>query len=105
MIPVKTVMNILRISAGRIDSNNQLYANAIIVDEAVADLITSDRIDVGQQHAKVRIDTSDNNRMATLLAQSGLVPGLVEVEIVTGVKSGEATIQIVNFSQKEVKAA
>ena len=94
-------MNILRISAGRIDSNDQLYANAIIVDEAVADLITSDRIDVGQQHAKVKIDTGDNNRLATLLAKSGLVPGMVEVDIVTAVKGGEAALKIVNFSDKK----
>lgn len=98
---MKTVMNILRISAGRIDTNDQLYANAIIVDEAVADLITTDRIDVGQQHAKVKIDTDDNNRLATLLARSGLVPGMVEVDIVTAVKGGEATFKIVNFSDKK----
>lgn len=99
---MKTIMHILRISAGRIDSNDQLYANAIIVDETVANLISADRIDVGQQHAKVKIETSDNNRMATMLAQSGLVPGYVEVEITTSVKGGEAVIKIINFSDKKV---
>lgn len=98
---MKTVMNILRISAGRIDSNDALYANAIIVDENVSDQISPDRIDVGQQHAKVKIDTGDNNRLAMMLAKSGLVPGMVEVDIVTAVKAGEATFRIVNFTDKK----
>lgn len=99
---MKTVMNILRISAGRIESSGQLYANAIFVDEAVTDFISSDRIDVGQQHGKAKIVTDDNNRVATLLAQSGLVPGMVEVDVVIGVKGGESIVKITNFSDKKV---
>lgn len=99
---MKTTMDILRISAGKIDTNGQLYANAIIIDENIADTITPDRIDVGQQHAKVKIITDDNNHLALLLAKSGLIPGRVEVEIKTAVKGGEATLQIVNFSDKKV---
>lgn len=99
---MKTTMDILRVSAGKIDSNGQLYANAIIIDENVSDTITADRIDVGQQHAKVKISTDNNNRLALMLAQSGLVPGRVEVEIKTAVKGGEATFQIINFSEKKV---
>ena len=97
---MKTTMEILRISAGKIEDN--LYASVTIIDEKVADTITSDRIDVGQQHAKVRLDTSDHNRLATLLAQSGLVPGTVEVEVKTSVRAGEASLQIVGFSDKKV---
>jgi hypothetical protein len=98
---MKTQMQILRLSAGRIESNGMLYANAIVLDEDVADNVTPDRIDVGQQHAKVKISTENNNRIAHLLATSGLVPGMVEVEIKTSVKKGEATVEIINFVDKK----
>lgn len=101
---MKTQMNILRISAGRIDSNDTLYANAIMVDENISDEISQDRIDVGQKHAKVKIDTSNNNELAIRFAKSGLVPGVVEVEIVTSVKGGEASFTIVNFTDKKLAA-
>lgn len=97
---MKTTMQILRVSAGKIEGNN--YASVTIIDENVADTISAERIDVGQQHAKVRMDTSNENRLATLLAQSGLVPGLVEVELKTSVRGGEASLQIVNFTDKKV---
>ncbi len=99
---MKTTMDILRISAGKIESNGQLYANAIIIDGDVSDTISPERIDVGQQHAKVKISTDDNNELAIKLAKSGLIPGRVEVEIKTAVKGGEATIQITNFIEKKV---
>lgn len=101
---MKTTMQILRLSAGRIEDNGVLYANAITLDDSVSDLVTADRIDVGQQHAKVQMDTSDNNRLAHLLANSGLVPGDVEVTVKPMVKQGQTVLQIIGFSDKKVAA-
>lgn len=102
---MKTSMQILRVSAGRIDTSDTLYANAIIVDENVADQVTPDRIDVGQQNAKVSMDTFENNKLALALAKSGLVPGDVVVDVVTAVKGGVATFKITNFFGKDGKPA
>ena len=96
---MNTHMNILRISAGKIESNGMLYANAVILDDTVSDTITDDRIDVGQQHAKIKISTDNANALARSLASSGLVPGIIEVTIKTTVRSNEATIQIVDFKR------
>lgn len=97
---MKSVLNILRLSAGVMEGRP--YANCITLDESMNDLITPERIDVGQQHAKVQLDTSDNNRLATLLANSGLVPGLVECELKTSVKSGAVSVTVIGFSDKKI---
>jgi len=98
---MKTKMQILRLSAGVIEGNT--YASVTIIDDSIADLKTAERIDVGQQHAKVRLDTSNNNALALRLADSGLIPGLVDVELKSSVRAGEASIQIINFySSKKV---
>lgn len=97
-------MKILRISAGIIDDNKMLYANAIILDDTVANQIDNDRIDVGQQHAKVKISTEDNNILSRSLASSGLVPGDIQVDVKTTVKSGGITMEIIGFDSKKVAA-
>lgn len=99
---MKTTMHILRISAGKMEDN--LYASVTIIDENVASTVSPDRIDVGQQHAKVRMDTDSNNKLALELANSGLVPGLVEVDVSTTVKQGEAILRITNFTNKKQHA-
>jgi hypothetical protein len=101
---MKVTMKILRISAGIIDDNKMLYANAIILDDTVANQIDNDRIDVGQQHAKVKISTEDNNVLSRALASSGLVPGDIQVDVKTTVKSGGITMEIIGFDSKKVAA-
>lgn len=97
---MKFPMDILRLSAGRIEDGGMLYANAIVLDETVADQITDDRIDVGQQHAKIKIDTSDNNKIARDLAVSGLIPGTVTFHVKNMVKKGEMSMIITGFDGK-----
>lgn len=94
---MKVPMNILRLSAGKIDDGGMLYANAIILDENIANQIEKDRIDVGQQHAKVKINTSDENKLAKQLAQSGLIPNVIMCDVSTIVKKAEITMQINGF--------
>lgn len=105
---MKVSMNILRVSAGVMSdpkSNDKIiYASAIVVDEDIANQIDSDRIDVGQQHAKVKISTTNNNELARSLALSGLVPGQIDVEVKTSVKSGSITMEIVGFDSKKAAA-
>lgn len=99
-------MNILRISAGNmVDSNSGekiVYASAIILDENVADEISTDRIDVGQQHAKVKMSVEHDNTLARSLASSGLIPGLVSVKVKTAVKGGGITMEIIGFDNKKI---
>lgn len=98
---MKVELDILRISAGKIDDNQMLYANAIILDENVADQIELDRIDVGQQHAKVKISTENNNALARRIAISGLVPSKIACTVKTAVKSGSITMEIIDFNDKK----
>jgi hypothetical protein len=102
---MKVQMNILRISAGTMTDAKSgekiVYASAIILDENVADEISIDRIDVGQQHAKVKMCFDQDNVLARSLATSGLVPGLVDVEVKTAVKGGSVTMEIIGFSPRK----
>jgi hypothetical protein len=103
---MKVQLDILRISAGNMTDSNSgekiVYASAIILDENIADQITSDRIDVGQQHAKVKITTDNDNELSRSLALSGLVPGVVDVDVKTAVKGGIVTMEIIGFTSKKV---
>jgi hypothetical protein len=105
---MKVSMNILRVSAGNMvdakTSEKIVYASAIVLDEAIANQIDSDRIDVGQQHAKVKISTENNNQLSRELASSGLIPGDVNVHVKTSVKSGGITMEITGFEPKRAAA-
>jgi hypothetical protein len=103
---MKVELNILRISAGNMTDSNSgekiVYASAIILDENIADQIEHDRIDIGQQHAKVKMNYENDNQLARSLAVAGLVPGLVECDVKTAVKGGIVTMEIIGFSNKKV---
>lgn len=101
---MKTQLEILRLSAGVITDNGMLYASASVVDDNIADLNTPERIDIGQQIAKYRMSTDDNNRLAKELASSGLVPGVIEVDLTTSVRQGDASLMIVGFTNKKIVA-
>lgn len=101
---MKVPMQILRVSAGKIEESGMLYANAIVLDSEVANQIDTDRIDVGQQHAKVKMSTENENQLAKELAKSGLVPSTVMCEVKTTVKKGEVAMMIIGFESK-AKAA
>jgi hypothetical protein len=98
---MKTQMNILMISAGIIEDNKQVYGSVTILDEAISSQIDNDRIEVGQKHAKVQLNTDNNNQLARDLAASGLVPGVVTVEVQNAVKKGAITMAIVGFENKK----
>lgn len=89
--------NVLRVSGGIIEDNHMLWANAVIVDDEVASLIEKDRFDVGQQNAKVKICTENNNELVERFAKSGLIPGTVTCTVKSSVKSGSITMTIVDF--------
>jgi len=103
---MKVQLEVLRISAGNMvdtkSGDKIVYASAIILDEDVADEISIDRIDVGQQHAKVKMSVENDNVLARSLASSGQVPGVVTCEVKTSVKAGGITMEIIGFEPKKV---
>ena len=101
---MKIEFDIKRISAGKIDDNQMLYANAMVLDDGVADTIEADRIDVGQQQAKISISTDNNNALSRSLALSGLIPGKVVCTVETKVKQQSMTMTITGFDNKNLKA-
>jgi len=94
---MKIPLEILRISAGKIEDNGMLYANAFILDNSIANTIEADRIDVGQQQAKVTICTNNENALSKKLASTGVVPSSILCEVETAVKKGIMTMKIVGF--------
>lgn len=96
---MKTPLNITRISAGKLDDGGMLYASALVLDENIANQIESDRIDCGQQVAKVQINTDNNNQLAREIASSGKVPGVVMCDVNTSVKKNVLTMTINGFSK------
>lgn len=94
---MKVPMQILSISAGKLDNGGDLYASVIILDSEQNSQITPERIDVGQKHAKVKVSTDNDNQLCRTLATSGQVPGTCLVDIETTVKKGEMVIKIVGF--------
>ena len=102
---MKMTMNILRISAGNmVDSSTGdkiVYSSVIVLDDSVANEVSSDRIDVGQQHAKVKMSVEHDNALARSLAVSGLVPGEVLVDVKTSVKAGGMSMEIIGFTPRK----
>jgi hypothetical protein len=102
---MKMNMNILRISAGNmVDSSTGdkiVYSSVIVLDEDIANEVSNDRIDVGQQHAKVKMSVENDNALARSLANSGLVPGEVVVDVKTSVKAGGMTMEIIGFTPRK----
>ena len=94
---MKTQLNVLSLSAGKIEDNGMLYANLITLDEKQYSQIDLDRIDVGQKHAKVKMSTDNNNQLAKQLASSGLIPAIITVDLETTVKKGEISMVVVGF--------
>jgi len=99
---MKTQLNVLSLSAGKIEDNGMLYASLIVLDEKQANQIDEDRIDVGQKHAKIKMCTNDNNLLAKQLATSGIVPSIITVELETTVKKGELSMMVTSFDPKPV---
>lgn len=96
---MRTQVNITRLSGGVVEGN--LYASATLIDADLVTTITDERIDFGHQPAKLRIDTSNSNKLIKDLAKSGLVPGLVEVDLKTSVRAGESSLLVVGFNPKK----
>jgi len=80
------------------------YANLIVLQDKENQIIESDNINVGQELAKVPLETSENNSLAKQLATSGLIPGTVTVQVKQLIKKGIMTIKIVGFTPKSSKA-
>ena len=102
---MKIPMNIIRLSAGKIEDNGMLYSNAIVLDDDIANLIEPDRIDVGQKDAKVSMSTDNHNQLAKELAHSGLIPSVILCDVETTVKKNVMTMKIVGFENKQLKQA
>ncbi len=94
---MKAKMNILRVAGGIIDDNNQLWANAIVVEDKTEQSVEANQFASGQKHAKVSICTDDNNKVGREIASSKSLPGLVEVELSSSVKKGVMVMEIVGF--------
>lgn len=94
---MKTQLHILSLSAGKIEDNGMLYANLMVLDDKQANLVEPDRIDVGQKHAKIKMSVDNDNVLAKSLAVSGLIPGVVSVEVETLVKKNEMTMMVTSF--------
>jgi len=101
---MKYKLNILRVAGGIIDDNQQLWANAIVVEEKIENSSEGNNFASGQKHAKVKISNEDNNAVGRRLAESGLLPGIVEVEIDTSVQKGSMVMEITGFSSAKVAA-
>jgi len=101
---MKIPMDILRISAGKIEDGGMLYASAFVLDETVNHTLEPDRIDVGKQYAKVRMSTDNENALAKRLASTGLVPCILMCEVETSVRKNEISMRIVNFDVPKQQA-
>ena len=94
---MRTTLNVLSLSAGKIDDGGLLYASFTVLDEAQANQVDQDRIDVGQKHAKIKIITDGENKLARSLAVSGLIPGEITVTLGQTVKKGEVALIVESF--------
>lgn len=94
-------MYILRILAGKIEDNGMLYANAFVLDENKAHVIEDDRIDSGQQHAKIKISTDNNNQIAREIAKLNVLPATLLVNTKSSVRKGELSLTIVGFDSPQ----
>lgn len=101
---MKHSLNVLRVAGGIIDDNQQLWCNAIVVEEKTEHLLESNQFASGQKHAKVSISTDNNNELGRLIAASRSLPAFIDVEIASSVKKGVMVMEIVGFYPKKVAA-
>lgn len=99
---MKASLNILRVAGGIIDDNNQLWSNAIVVEDKTEHSFEANQFASGQKHAKVSISTENNNALGRRIAESGLLPGFIEVEISTTVKKASMVMEITGFCSEPV---
>jgi hypothetical protein len=97
---MKTFLNVLRVAGGIIDDNNQLWSNAIVVEDKTEHVLDTNQFASGQKHAKVSISTDKNNELGRQIAKSGSLPGFIEVEVSTTVKKGSMVMEITGFYPK-----
>lgn len=91
-------INIVRVAGGIIDDNNQLWSNAIVIEDKTEKLLDGNNFASGQKHAKVQICTDNNNELGKKISQFASLPGLVEVEITSSVKKGMMVMEITGFT-------
>lgn len=91
-------LNIVRVAGGIIDDNNQLWSNAIIIEDKTENVLDGNSFASGQKHAKVQICTDNNNELGKKIASSGLLPAVLDVEISSSVKKGMMVMEITGFT-------
>ncbi len=104
---MKEKFKVLSLSAGKFTDDQsreeRTFASLNFLDKSVAEILEEDRINVGQQHAKMKICTDNNNELARKLANSKLIPGDIELELeMTTVKNAPA-LMVVGFTSLEQK--
>jgi hypothetical protein len=100
---MKSRIHILRVAGGIIDDNNQLWSNAIVMEDKVENVLEGNQFACGQKHAKVQICTDNNNELGKKIASCGLLPCVLEVEISNTVKKGMMVMEITGFDINSVK--
>jgi len=98
---MKHKIYIVRVAGGIIDDNNQLWSNAIVLEDEIENILDGNSFASGQKHGKVQISTENNNELGKAIAASGLLPGVVEVDISSSVQKGMMVMKITGFSQSK----
>ena len=104
---MKETFKVLSLSAGNftddVTREERVFASLVFVDKNVADTIETDQIKVGQQHAKMKICTDNNNALSRKLADSGQIPGTVELELEMTTVKNAPSLMVVGFTTIEQK--
>jgi hypothetical protein len=100
---MKQRINIVRIAGGIIDDNQQLWCNAIVLEDKAEQTVDGNQFASGQKHAKVSVNTQNNNELGRLISSSCLLPAIIEVDISSSVKKGMMVMEITGFTAPNVK--
>lgn len=100
---MKEKLRVLSLSAGKFKDEQtgefRTFASLNYLDKSVSDVIENDQIKVGQQHVKIKINTDLENKLAKDLANSGLIPGDIVLDLEMTVLKNTPSLTVVGFEK------
>lgn len=100
---MKEKFKVLSLQAGSFKDDQtgeiRTFASLNYIDKSVSDIIEKDQIKIGQQHVKIKIDVDGDNKLARDLANSGLIPGDVVLDLELSVIKNTPTLRVIGFER------
>lgn len=98
---MQITVNAIKLQFGQIEDNGFEWANLQYLSDEIKKTETS----VGQEVAKVKVDSKDSNKLAKLSLINDLVPGFVNLTLQASERSGKMEMVIVDIEPADIESS